>query len=54
MEKGKTIIDYLHERKGMVPKTLKDIVRRFYFLLTAKDDDFLTGNRDTNSDKDNY
>lgn len=52
MGKGKTIIDYLHKRKGMAPKTLKDVVRRFYFLLTSKDDDFLNGSRYKNSDTD--
>ena len=51
MEKGKSIIDYHPKRQRVVPKTLKDVIRRFEYLTFKKGDSF-AGNRYTNSDTD--
>ena len=45
MEKGKSIIDFLPQRKRVVPKTLKEVIRRFEYLLTFHKGDSFAGNR---------
>ena len=52
MKNGKSIIDYLPERNRVVSKTLKDVIKRFKFLVTFKQGDSFTGNRYTNNDTD--
>lgn len=52
MEKGKSIIDFLPQRKRVVPKTLKEVIRRFKYLLTFNKGDSFAGNRYKNSDYD--